>query len=191
MATASPQFIKEQVQERLTSALDIEDFLRIIQHLSFSVVKQFVTEQIEHEPQSTFNKIYYNESSIADVFIISHSTTCLYYNAVMQHIISFDDMYHPRTVNKEQLFSERIERNRMIKLYSSTMIDESQTEQPGSTWIVHPKQRHLNAVEIELGYKGPMSLDNAIKNREMQNGDRLLVHGGVYICNFVTPHYQS
>ena len=120
------------------------------------------------------NKTYSHESSINDIFP----------DDVLQHILSFDDLLHPRMVSKRwKLLSEKNETMHMRELYSSTIIDESQTEQPVSTWIVHPKRRHLNAVEIELGYKGPMNIYDAYKMAK--DGDRLLLHGGAYSNSLV------
>ena len=173
MATGSPQFIKEQVQESVTSAAKISDLLPMLRHLSLAAVKQFVAQQIEQQ-SGALNKIYFRESSINGIFP----------DDVLQHILSFDDLLHPRTVNKKwKLLSEKNETMAMRELYRSTIIDQSQENRPISTWIVHPKRRHLNAVEIELGYKGPMNIYDAYKMAK--DGDRLLLHGGAYSNSLV------
>ena len=107
----------------------------------------------------------------------------------MQHILSFDGLYHPRTINKEwKLLSEKSETSQMRELYKSTIIDQSQKNQSISTWIVHPKRKHLNAVEIELGYRGPMNLWWV--HQRARDGDRLLIHDGVYDPPSLSVYYS-
>ena len=182
MATATVQSMKEQIQHRITTAPDVYDLLPIMQFLSLSAIKEFVTDQIDHDlesldpedPEDTYREIYYNGLSITDILP----------GDVVQHIISFNDVCRHKAVSKTwKSLSEKSEMTQMRELYRATIVDESHEHESAVTWIVHPKRKHLNTVEIELGYKGPLTIDLALYHIEKElfgDGDRLLLHDGTY-----------
>ena len=125
----------------------------------------FVTQQIEQTTVNTLDKIYYNEASINEILP----------DDVLQHALSFDDLYQSKTVCKKwKSLLDKSEDNIMYQPF----IDESSTNQSGSTWIIHPKRPSLNRIERELVFKGPKHMIDAMHN--CVDGDRLLIHDGFY-----------
>ena len=156
---------QEQVRNYVGNATNLDDLLPMLKHLSFDAVKAFVTQQIEQESAKKLNKIYYNQLSIEDIPP----------SDVLQHILGFDGLYHPKAISKHcKALSEKNEMNHFSKLYEAT----SHNDSVANTLIVHPKRTHLNRIEISLGYRGPMSLEEALDS--CGDGDRLLIHDGVY-----------
>ena len=190
MATATIQCMKEQIQHRITTAPDIYDLLPIMQYLSLSAIKEFVTHHIDLESldpgdtEDTYREIYYNALSITDILP----------GDVVQHIISFNDVCRHKAVSKTwKSLSEKSEMTQMRELYRATIVDEAHEHASAVTWVVHPKRKHLNAVEIELGYKGPLTIDSAlyhIENELLNDEDRLLLHDGIHESSLgcIIPH---
>ena len=95
-------------------------------------------------------------------------------------ILSFDSLYHPKSVCKQwKLHCEQNENITMRRIYRK-FINISIKSQ---TWIVHPNRRNLNAFERNHGFKGPMNISDAINNEEVKDGDNILVHDGDYNIN--------
>ena len=99
---------------------------------------------------------------------------------VMQHILSFDGFYHSKAVNKQwKHLCDMNEGNEMTRLYAN--IPSPSNNQAASTYIIHPKRTHLNAVEIERGYKGPMNIEDAFKKHNLKDGDTFLLHDETHL----------
>ena len=170
MATVVSQFVKDQLRIKIQSATSINDLIGVLQHLSLPAIKGFVNQQIEQETLQNANKMYYESFSIQEILP----------DDVQQCILSSDGLYHPKTICKKwKLLSDKNETIKMRKIYRSTMVPPP-SNQVGSTYVVHPKRTHLNAIEISLGYKGPFSLSKALNNEHLKDGDRLLIHDGNY-----------
>merc|ERR1712228_627595 len=177
--TLSRSNMTERIRRRVSSASTITSLLPMLQQcLSLSQVKQIINEKIEQVPESTINSMYFTGLSIDDILS----------SDVMQHILSFDNMYRPNAVSKAwKSHSDKNETKYLREVYRSTIIPPSQ-KQSGSTYIIHPKRTKLHRIEKELGYKGPMRIKNALDEYAylMEGGDRLLIHDGIY-TNFNAP----
>merc|ERR1712228_861385 len=80
---------------------------------------------------------------------------------------------------KWKLLSDKNENNYMRTTYQP-FIDDSSSNQSVSTWIIHPKRTQLSEFEQDLGFKGPLkNIGDALQNH-CDDGDRLLIHDGIY-----------
>ena len=142
--------------------------LPILQCLPLSVIKTFVQGQMEAASESTLRSLYFKGLSIDKILP----------GDVMQHILSYDGLYHAKTVSKKwKLLSDKNEAKYLRKIYQSTIVPPSQN-QAGSTFIVHPTRTRKHPFEKSLGYKGPMDIKQALDRCD--DGDRLLIHDGKY-----------
>ena len=155
------------ILRNVDEACSVIDLLPILQSLPLSVVKQFVNQQMQQATSKRISSIYHDVISIDDILP----------SDVMQHILSFDGFYHPKAVNKQwKELCDMNEKNEMSRLYSSIPLSVIQSS---STYVIHPKRKHLTALEIERGYKGPMNIEYAFECG-FSDGDTLLFHDGTH-----------
>eukprot|EP01084_Bolivina_argentea_P082271 148963_1 len=174
---------KQQLQSHMSKTTAVDNLLSAMQHFSLGEIKTFVNNQIETLGANQTTTVYYN--------LLSINTTLS--DDVLQRVLSFSDLYSPRSVCKKwQTLSIQNETNYMTQIYASANIE---IRKDNDTWVVHPKRPCLHQVEKDLGLKGPINtfpwantddyewectehLERMINS--CNDGDTLLFHDGRY-----------
>ena len=94
----------------------------------------------------------------------------------LRKVLSFSPN-QARAVN-HRMNSVRIERENIEAMRSYRAIEDEHGHNR-KTWIIHKGRKHLNQIEEQYGYKGPLNrIESAVKVCE--SGSRLIVHSGTY-----------
>merc|ERR1719203_1018475 len=117
-------------------------FLRLI---PLSSIKSLINEHLSNQSKCTLKSIHRKIASIDDILP----------DDAVQHILSFDGLYHPNAVStKWKSLSDKNETNYLKKVYAPTIVDEEDDDaiQYRKTFICHPKRTHPHPYETALGY---------------------------------------
>eukprot|EP01084_Bolivina_argentea_P292731 503336_1 len=166
----------KQLKDHVQSTQSTEDLLLLIKHFPLDSLKAFASKQIANEilNPNQISKIYHTILPINDLLP----------DAILQQILSFDNLYHPRLVCRQwHALSIQNETNYMHEIYQTININDFPKD--GKNWVVHPKRKYLHQVEKDLGFKGPINCTDysgengfeALIHTLCDDGDRLLLHG--------------
>jgi len=147
----------------------VAELSALLQHLDESDVRSFILRQIKKLDQESIRTAYHNVLPINSVLP----------NDVMQLILSFDPHNHHRAVCK-QWNTNNIQNpeNALRTMYRSVLQKHGPLPANNDTWIMDEEQTSLHPV-VESGFKGILgSLAEA--ELRCKNGDRVLIHPGVY-----------
>eukprot|EP01084_Bolivina_argentea_P292730 503334_1 len=169
----------KQLKDHVQSTQSTEDLLLLIKHFPLDSLKAFASKQIANEilNPNQISKIYHTILPINDLLP----------DAILQQILSFDNLYHPRLVCRQwHALSIQNETNYMHEIYQTININDFPKD--GKNWVVHPKRKYLHQVEKDLGFKGPINCTDysgengfeALIHTLCDDGDRLLLHNGQY-----------
>jgi len=164
-------------QSIVRRAESIEDLLPFLRYIPLLSIQSLINQHLNQQSPSKVKSIYHKAASIDEILPCD----------VMQHVLSFDSFYHPRTVSKAwKSLSDKNEANYLKKMYAPVIVDEKDDDaiEYDKTFICHPKRTRAHPYEIGLGYEGPMSLSKAIERVNCADGFgqnyQILVHNGVY-----------
>eukprot|EP01084_Bolivina_argentea_P015333 28662_1 len=171
---------QEALHDAVASAPQLNDLLPILKHISLNNIKNFIDKEINKLDETSSKRMRFNAFSINEIF----------FDDIIQYILSFVGIYHTKSVNKKwKKLSDKNENIYLKQLYEP--IINTITNSPilydkniNSTYIIHPYRKTLHNVETDLGFHGIIhSIDDAI---EMCNsGDALLLHNGLYTRDWI------
>eukprot|EP01083_Nonionella_stella_P086143 239120_1 len=161
----------ETIISYVEQAETVSDLFSFIQHIPLTALQTFVKLHVQNSSNRLMNQMYHDALPIDT--ILSHD--------VMQHILSFNHLsIAQRAANKT--LKQLSDKNDLIELKQrNKIIQDLRYEfkidfQSGTHWVVRTNEHQLSAEELARGYKGPMDLDNALK--QCQNEDVLLLYDG-------------